>query len=214
MNWQMFDKIFVMVDPQYQQLKNVKERLKNKFLINNFDNVEFHFKPENKIVHNIYDTLRKNKFLIDWYNTLTPGDFYGKGDLNHTLYMLNLVKRCYMLNYKYTFFFDLKFMDGCLSYKKSFKQYLQHFPQQFNGYVILKYKDKFNKHGNNFNEYYFDTEWSNNVKDINIYAISRNGMKNILDNQTMILKRFDYYLTHRNMPYDSLVQHIALDLDK
>jgi hypothetical protein len=179
MNWQMFDKIFVMVDPQYQQLKNVKTRLQNKFCIDNFNNVEFHFKPQNKIIHNIYNTLRSNKFLIDWYNTQTPGDFYGKEDLNHTIYMLNLIKRCYILGYKYTFFFDLKFMDNCISNKKNFKNYLSNFPNEFNGYVIMKYQDIFHKHGRNINNYYFDTEWSNNVKNINMYAISRNGMKNI-----------------------------------
>jgi hypothetical protein len=214
MNWKMFDKIFVLINPRYQQLVHIKNTLDNKFEISDFNNVEFHFKPHNKITNNIYDTLRKNKFLIDWYNTQNPGDFYGRDDLTHTLYMLNIIKRCYMLNYKYTFFFDLGCMDNGLQHNKNFKKYLYNFPTEFNGYVIMKYKDKFHKHGKNINNYYFDTEWSNNVKDINMYAISRNGMKNILDNQTMVLKRFDYYLTHRNMPYDSLVEHIALDLDK
>lgn len=214
MNWGMFDKIFVMVNPEYQKLSAIQSILKNKFILTDFNNVEFHFKPQNKITNNIYDTLRSNKFLVDFYNTRTPGDFYGKEDLTHTLYMINIIKRCYILNYNYVFFFDLKFTDNGIHNSKKLPEYLNNFPDKFNGFVIMKYKDKFHKHGKYFNDYYFDTEWSNNVNDICIYAISRNGMKNILDNQTMILKKFDYYLTHRNMPYDSLVQHIALDLEK
>lgn len=213
MNWQLFDRIIVMIDPKYQQLKNIQQRLKSKFGILNFDNVEFHYKPDNKISHNIYQTLRSNKFLIDWYNTLNDGDFLGKDDFCHTMYMIDIIKKCYLLNYKYIYVFDVGCFDNCISNNVKFKLYMNNFPHNFDGYVLMKYKEKCNKHGRNINSYYFDCEWSHNIKKINMYAISRNGMKNILDNQSMIIKKFDYYLTHRNMPYDSLVQHIALDLD-